>query len=274
METERPATEPDILASPLGGTDFAPRSATSAKSQHVTPNGVLVMLRSPTFSILAGIVAPIVCFAVQPLVFSGDPLTLPGLQFVNVFWLFGYGIVGLEMLVLALWLTFGSRLGAWNGPVAGVLFAGALFAGGLGLVLLPFSVIGLMVIIGALGFVPFLTAAVYFANAVEAVRRARELARGTKLVAAVLLGAALVIGVPGALEARASLVVRSAIRDVAAGNPAGLASLRFWYRFAAGDMLVWTYADELDTIRKQRLADAYKELTGEDVESRLARLAD
>jgi hypothetical protein len=36
--------------------------------------------------------------------------------------------------------------------------------------------------------------------------------------------------------------------------------------------LVWSYAAEQDAVRKQRLADAYRELTGEGVESRLARL--
>ncbi len=68
--------------------------------------------------------------------------------------------------------------------------------------------------------------------------------------------------------------MRSAIRDVAAGYPTALEKLRAWYRFAPRDSLVWSYAAERDTVRKQRLADAYKELTGEDVESRLARLED
>jgi hypothetical protein len=40
------------------------------------------------------------------------------------------------------------------------------------------------------------------------------------------------------------------------------------------DRLVWSYAAERGPARKNRLAEAYKELTGEDVESRLARLED
>ncbi len=130
------------------------------------------MLHSSTFSILAGIIGPIVCFALQPLLLRGDDL-VPPLRFINVFWLFGYGVIGLEMLVLALSLAVGTRLGAWNGLISGVLFAGALVAGGLGVVLLPFSLIGLLLIIGALGFAPFLTAAAYSAKAVEAYRQAR-----------------------------------------------------------------------------------------------------
>jgi hypothetical protein len=155
-----------------------------------------------------------------------------------------------------------------------VLFAGALFAGGLGVVLLPFSVIGLVAIIGLLGFVPFLTAVVYYVNAVEAYHHARKVARGQRRFGSALLGALLVIGVPGAVQALVSLAVQSAIRDLAAGKSAAMLTLRGWYRFAPRDSLVWSYAAERDPVRKQRLANAYKELNGEDVESRLARLED
>jgi hypothetical protein len=233
------------------------------------------MLRSPTFSMLAGIFAPIACFAFQALLpFGTTTDELPGLNFINVFWLFGYGVIGLEMLVLALWLAMGNRLGAWNGVFAGVLFAGALFAGGLGLVLLPFSVVGLIFIIGLLGFVPFLTAAVYYVNAVEAYRHARAFAGPKRLIGLAFLGAVFVTGVPGAVQAGVSLTVRSAIRDVAAGNSAAMSTIRAWYRFAPRDSPVWSCSAERDPVRKQRLANAYKELTGEDVESRINRLQD
>lgn len=81
-------------------------------------------------------------------------------------------------------------------------------------------------------------------------------------------------GVPGAVQARVSLAVRFAIHDVAGGEPGAFARLRAWYRFTPRDRLVWAYAAERDPARKRRLADAYKELTGEDVESRPARLVD
>lgn len=81
-------------------------------------------------------------------------------------------------------------------------------------------------------------------------------------------------GIPGAVQAPVSLAVRSAIGDVAGGKPGALAKLRAWYRFAPRDRLVWAYAAERDLTRKRRLADAYKELTGEDVESGPARLVD
>jgi hypothetical protein len=137
---------------------------------------------------------------------------------------------------------------------------------------LPFSVIGLVVLIGALGFVPFFTAAAYFANAVEAYRDARRVAGRPRLVASVLVGTILVMGAPGAVQAGVSLTLRSAIREIQKGNPAGMAKLRSFNWLGASDRLVWAYAGDGDPVRRQRIADAYRALTGEDVRVKLAQL--
>ncbi len=271
MEREKSGMEPGSLASEVKSARSAPRADIPAELR-AAARKAHGWLRSGAFAISAGIVAPVVCLALQQVVLSGEEFQMPGLRFINVFWIFGYGFIGLEMVVLVLRLAFGARLGAWNGPVAGVLFAGALFAGGLGLVLLPLSVIGLIVLIGALGFVPFLTAAAYYANAVEAYRQARRVAGGPKLVASVLVGTMLVLGAPGVVQAGVSLTLRSAIREIQMGNPAEMSKLRSLNWLGASDRLVWAYAGEWDPVRRQRIADAYRELTGEDVRVRLAQL--
>src|SRR5262249_10906066 len=107
-----------------------------------------------------------------------------------------------------------------------------------------------------------------------AYRDARAVCGDLRSLGSLALGAILVIGMPGAVQATVSLTVRSAIRGVAVGDPTALARLRTFYRFAHRDRLVWSYSAERDPVRRKRLADAYKDLTGEDVESRLARLAD
>jgi len=50
--------------------------------------------------------------------------------------------------------------------------------------------------------------------------------------------------------------------------------LRVWYPYAHRERLVWSYSAEADPVRKERLARAYFDLTGEDVEQRLHRLDD
>ncbi len=231
-------------------------------------------LRSAWFSVLAGIVAPIACFALQPALLHGMQSMLPGLRFIDTFWLFSYGVMGQEMLALALWLAFRDRPGAWSAWLSGVLLAGALFAGGLGLVLLPISLIGLLAVIGILGFVPFLTSAVFFAHAAEAYRRARRVAGNAIGLGLLVLGGLMVVGGPAAVEVTVWIAAGSAIRGIAAGDPSATARLRPWARLVSLDHLTWAYAAEPDPVRKTRLADAFRELTGEDVEARIKRLDD
>lgn len=274
MDSERTATKPNQLAGSPEVTEPTAESAAEVNHPQVTAPVVWRTVDSPTLAISAGIIAPIICFSLQPILLPRDVDTVPGLRFINTFWLFGYGITGLEMLILSLRLAFRSRLGAWNGPVAGMLLAGALFAGGLGVVLLPFSLIGLFILIGILGFVPFLTAIVYAMSAIDAYRDARKVTGGARLIGSAFPGALLVIGVPSAAQAQVALALRSATRDVANGDPTALAKLRVWYRFGPADSLVWSYEAEHDPVRRQRLAKAYEELTGTDIESRRAALSD
>jgi hypothetical protein len=131
MEREKSVMEPGSLASEGKSAGSAPRLDIPAEPRAAAREAD-GWLRSGAFAISAGIVAPVVCLALQQVLPSGEEFQMPGLRFINVSWIFGYGFIGLEMVVLALRLVFGDRLGAWNGPVAGVLFAGALFAGGWG----------------------------------------------------------------------------------------------------------------------------------------------
>jgi hypothetical protein len=230
------------------------------------------LIDSPGFAILFGIVAPVGCFALKPALVGSNEL--PGLRFIDLFWIFSYGLMGLEIATLILWLWRGDRLGAWSGLVAGVLAGGGLFAGGLGLVLLPISLMCLLIGIGVLGLMPLLTSLVFFRAAGRAFVRAETSSLGTKAWAASLLGLALVVGLPGAVQSVASLTVRSAIRDVAAGDATAARRIRVWHPFGNCDRLVRAYTAEGDPVRKARLAAAYKEVTGSDVEERAWQLAD
>src|SRR3954454_16294240 len=108
----------------------------------------------PLLSTFLGIVAPLLCIAIQFTIFPELIDDLPGLSFLNTYPLLNYGIVALEILTLATWLSLGGRVGRGGGVIAGLLLAGSGFSGLLGVVLLPFSLIGLVALIGVLGLVP------------------------------------------------------------------------------------------------------------------------
>ncbi len=123
------------------------------------------------FWVSAGIVGPIVCLVMEPLVFQGGDEHGPML---GRFWVFCYSFMSLEMLTLASWLLVRERFGALTAIVAGMLFMGTAFASGFGLLILPFTLLGLLLLISVLGFMPWLTAYAYLYQGNMALKSARS----------------------------------------------------------------------------------------------------
>ena len=134
------------------------------------------------FDVTFGIVMPVLCFYFDPVVFRGGFLNdnglYPGVRF------YAYTISALEMVALCAWLLGAGR--ARRGPalLAGVLLAGAMFSFVVGVLILPYSVFGLIILIGVLGFVPFLTGLVYVRNAWRAAGAAGRAGAGLEGLAA------------------------------------------------------------------------------------------
>jgi len=112
------------------------------------------------FDVLFGVVAPVLCFAFDPIVFK-DNFGFAGGLFPE-YQSYAYMVSGVEILLLLIWLFCGRQLSPRTRLLGGMLVAGALFSGLIGVIILPFTLIGLFVFgIGIFGFVPFLTGLVY-----------------------------------------------------------------------------------------------------------------
>lgn len=230
------------------------------------------------FDVTIGMVLPVLCLVFDPIVFRSGSFGSP---LLSRFQLFAYSVIAVEIGALGVWLACGRRVGVWCGVLAGIMYAGVFFSLIVGLFLLPFSVLGLMFIIGLLGFAPFLTAIIYGRNA----RRARQasgaqLSRGGLFVT-FALGATLALGAPAFADWRVGTLVKQSVAQVV-GEDNALANdavrrLRY-VNWAAGgelDRIVRAYKEETDPLRKERLARAYQEITGGgDIESRLYVLLD
>jgi len=120
--------------------------------------------RQTVFDILMGIVLPCICLVADPVVFDG--------------WWYrsvAYTFVTAQMAVLAVWMLLRRRLAESAIFFTGPLMAGGLFALGVGLVMLPLTLVGMVILIGFLGLTPFFTALAFLRNAVRALRQgARE----------------------------------------------------------------------------------------------------
>jgi hypothetical protein len=222
------------------------------------------------FDLVAGILLPVFCLVADPIVFRESPFGTP---LLGGYAPLAYVAIVTGLLALAIWLL--ARRPA--ALLAGFLVAGALFALLLGIALFPFSLIGLFAGIGALGLSPFLTAFVFFRNSVRAWDRARQRTTGlTALVAAFGLLAA--FGSPLLTQLYLDRVVTQNMELILSPNAEeatrGISRLRR-YRFVMDlDRLVWAYHAEGDAVRRTRLAEAYKEITGVEIEHRLAVLKD
>lgn len=229
------------------------------------------------FDITIGIVLPILCLVFDPLVFRRG---IFGAPMAGQFQLFAYAFIAIEIVALALWLGVGAGAGEWCGVLAGIMLAGALFSVAIGIYLLPYSLFGLIIVIGALGFTPFLTALIYLRNARRALKAAKSQMPRAGLTVTLLLGATLALGAPAFAHWRINKLVKSSLAEVLEGDDsqaeAAVRRLGYvsWVASAELDQVVRAYGRTTDPQRKERLARAYLASTGDYIESRWYLLND
>jgi hypothetical protein len=229
------------------------------------------------FDVIFGVVGPILCFVIDPVVFRGwlfGPL-FPEYQ------TFAYLFSGLQITLLCFWLVTGPVWQFWNRLMGGMLLCGALFCVVVGLVLAPFSLVGLMIYgIGVFGLTPFLTALVYLRNSSRALRSE---ARGAGNFVGVIIpasGILLVAGLPLMLSIQIHWAVTRAVTEIVEGDPqhAMFAAQRLVpLRFLASaelDQIVTAYSASSDEKRKELLKSCYREITGDSIENRAHSLDD
>lgn len=230
------------------------------------------------FDIAVGIVLPVLCLAFDPLVFRGGIIGRP---LLGEYQLFAYGFIGVEIVALAVWLSVASRAKEWCGVLGGIMLVGVLFSAVIGTLLLPFTLLGLMFVIGVLGFAPFLTAFIYLRNARRAIKAAGTQTTRVGIFVTLLFGATLALGAPAFAHWRINKLVERSLVEVLGGDDAqardAARRLRYVRWFASGeiDQVVWAYDRTTDSQQRERLARAYREITGGgDIERRLFLLND
>jgi len=140
-----------------------------------------------------GVFLPIICFVFDPIIFKG-PLGHGG--FLSDYQTFAYSLSSMSILTMMAWLLLGKRVG-WLAPwMAGTFFSASLVSLAIGIVMFPISVIGLIVIVGALGFSPLFFSLVYFRGGMRALRLALSQYDKGKVAHIVAFSALMSLGVP------------------------------------------------------------------------------
>lgn len=113
-----------------------------------------------------GVGLPLLCVVADPIVFSGHGSLL------GDYTIFAYALSSVSIFAMAGWLLLGDRLG-WVRPFLGGFFvAGSAVSAAVGLFILPYSIMGMFLLIGFLGFTPMISAWVFFRNGLKAIRNA------------------------------------------------------------------------------------------------------
>jgi len=225
------------------------------------------------FDIGLGIILPLLCIIIDPFVFRYNSLATSPLSKYRIF---AYLAIALGIITLSCWLAFNARVGAkWHGFFAGILLFGAVFAFAGGLVLLPFSLLGLLLAgIGLFGFTPFLTGFVYLRNGFRALKHKEQLqtVRDARFfIGLMILGLALIVTLPVAAQWQTSQITNQGLQLILHGtsNSAeqGVQILRsaFWCDETCYIEIVEKYIQENDETRRKVLAKAFQQLTGIDI---------
>lgn len=219
--------------------------------------------RRPTFDILFGIALPLVCFVADPGILRGDmALGPPMLRSVAA----GiYVFIVPAMLLLAIWLAF--RRGAIL--LAGPLLAGGVVALGIGVVLLPMSLLMSLALIGLLGLVPLGTALAFFRNGLAALRAARATAAPVLVgvVATVLAFAALGLPVLAqvSINERTRAALDAALSKDASREARAVARLKSFGWLAPVDEFVSAWEASIDPVERAHLERVWREVTGDSL---------
>ena len=229
-----------------------------------------------SFDVVFGIALPILCVAFDPIVFQPSF----GGSFLDGYQAAALLVVFIGIGAISLWLATG-RLAAM---LTGVLALCGCFAGVLGILLLPLSVLGTLYAgIGLLGFTPFFTAFAFARNAVRAwstaVQRSnRQVVAITATISFTLIPIAVWAAESYARRqqavALAALLSDDASDDEAAIHALNGYAVRYFGSDSSLDSLVREYEWEENVARRERFAAAYVKLTGRSIEDRLFRLHD
>jgi hypothetical protein len=223
------------------------------------------------FDLSFGVIAPIACFFFDPLVFQsgiGGPPLFPSYQ------TFVYLFSGCQIFLLCFWLLRGPHSGFATVTIGAGLLSGGVFCAVIGCLLAPYSVIGLLVVLGVLGFIPFITSIVYLRNAWRALSVEVSDLTTVKYVAAFILGATLAVGIPASGSIRIHSAAAESVNEILhadrshASNAAQRLKVLRYVATADVDRIVDAYVSESDTSRKEILKACYREITGEDIEFR------
>ena len=217
--------------------------------------------RQKAFDWAYGVVIPLICVAADPFVFANGGILAGGRTFA-------YVLSSVSIFAMVAWLLWGERLGWLAVPLGGLFIAGSGVSFIVGILIFPYSLLGLLILIGFLGFTPFFSAIVYLRNGVRALCSCETL-EPRLIWQPALLAAIFAFVVPYVVHSHVSRMVN----EIATGDVGTIrresAKLSYVRPLVNAGPIANRYrgSEEKDSPRMRALADSYKDLTGKNIQS-------
>ena len=228
-----------------------------------------------TFDWIFGVLLPVICFVFDPLVFKGNAW---GTAVLGNYKPFAYLLSFVSIMAMAAWLIWGAKLKWLSGFLAGLFFLGGIISLGVGIVLIPFSLLGLIILVGILGFTPLFTSIVFLRNAFRAMQTSKTFLEKSVLIYAVAFGALFSAILPWTINNE----IKKSLENIANGDAQIVyeesQKLKYVAPLVNFDKLALIYhrsaPDKRETGKMKAIAEIYKEMTGEDLENKVRVLMD
>ncbi|HQU81838.1 MAG TPA: hypothetical protein PKY59_01860 [Pyrinomonadaceae bacterium] len=234
-----------------------------------------VTLSQIFFDWIFGVILPLICFFCDPIVFK---TTEYGGGILGSYRPLAYILSFSCIFTMSLWLICGEKLKSANVIFAGVFITGGIISFAVAIVLLPFSVIGLVFLIGILGFTPFFSSIVFLRNGLRALEMAKPYLSKTILANSFFLTVVLCSLIPylinmeiwkieAALESENAETIRQNGSKLKYVLP--LVNLNFFEKIYRSKS-----PNQKDSEEIKALCEVYEQLTGERLEEKAERLID
>lgn len=122
------------------------------------------------FDWIFGVIMPVICIYFDPIVFRH---TFGSEAYLARIATFSYVLSFVAIIATMAWLLWGDKLKWVNAPLSGLFAVSSAAAFAIGIYIAPLSAVGLIILIGALGFTPLFSSFVFLRNAVRAYRAAK-----------------------------------------------------------------------------------------------------
>ncbi len=220
-----------------------------------------------TFDWFFGVIMPVICFAFDPIVFETIGI---GKSYLGNYKPFAYILSFISVMAMSSFLIWGKKLKWVNGFLAGLFITGSIVSFLVGLFILPISLIGLIILIGALGFTPLFSSFVFLRNSIRSYSFAKTCFTRNVLIRSSILSLIFSFTIPLVIN----LETQKLINDMKTGDVQTIRRNTQYLKFVAPitnfDSLLEDWRGEENLDEKQKaISKAYEELTGENFQRKL-----